>query len=464
MKRSLTDFAGRLRKTGLNVSSAELIDASEMLSHIGLEDRSVFKDGLRSTLIKRERDIPVFDELFDLHFAGRPIAGAAPEETEARALDALAERLEEMPEVGESDISPVTEMIVTGRLGALNRLLHSLNQQLGIDRMEIAPLRGNVFVHRLRRAMNLDQVKAETERLLSEMGDRGLTREQIQAMRDYVGRNLERVENELETLVRAEVAKSRFLALRRIDDEQLARLNLFQLSEEDILAMRPAVDRLARRLKDRLSLRLKWADKGRFDLKNTLRKNIGLGGPLPDLRFRNKKPARPQVLALCDVSRSVRNFSRFMLLFLYTLKEVIPRVKSFIFVGDLAEVTRLFQRHDLNEAVSLAAAGHGLTYPVGTDYGNSLSQFANEHLTEVNSKTTVIMLGDARNNYFEPRTETLEAIAGRARKLIWLNPEPQAFWSVGDSVMDLYCPYCTTVAQCGNLEELSDVIEESLIP
>jgi uncharacterized protein with von Willebrand factor type A (vWA) domain len=226
--------------------------------------------------------------------------------------------------------------------------------------------------------------------------------------------------------------------------------------------MRPVVERLARRLKDRLSLRLKRAKTGRLDLKNTLRRNIGFGGPLPLLRFRNKHPLRPEVVALCDVSNSVRNFSRFMLLFLYTLKEVVARVRSFIFVGDLTEVTDLFARRELNEAVSLAASGHGLTYFFRTDYGNCLTQFAGEHLTGVNSRTTVFVLGDARNNYFHPGTEALKAIADKAARLIWLNPEPYLNWRIGDSVMETYRPYCTMVAECGNLDQLSSVIETSL--
>jgi uncharacterized protein with von Willebrand factor type A (vWA) domain len=312
--------------------------------------------------------------------------------------------------------------------------------------------------------MGLDGVRAETEELASEMEDRLRDPDSARAVRDHMDRNLARLEKEVEDLIEREVAKNRFLGLRRLEDEDLADRNLFRLTERDFLAMRPAVDRLAQRLKDRLSLRLKRAQRGRFDVKTTLRKNIGFGGPLPDLRFKNKKPGRPQVVALCDVSRSVRDFSRFMLLFLYTLKEVIARIRSFIFVGDLSEVTGTFQQHDLNEAVSMAAAGYGLIYRFGTDYGGSLTQFAEEHLTAINSRTTVIILGDARNNHLPPRLEALEAVSGRAKKLIWLNPEPRTFWGTGDSVMDLYAPLCTTVAECGTLNQLSMVIEENIIP
>ncbi len=464
MEAPILDFAGRLRKTGIKVSTAELMDAFETLAHLNLEDKSVFKAAFRATLIKRARDIPVFDELFDLHFFGGPRLGSAPEEREDQPQKELPVHASEPHETRRSDLSPVTEMIMSGRFGALTRLMLDRSQDLALKRMEIPPISGSFFLGRFKRVMELDRVRLETEQILAEMQDRGLDPAEIQAMREYMDRNIDRLEREIENLIQNEVDKSRFLSLRRLMDEDLTDRDLFRLSEEDFLAMRPAVERLARRLKERLSLRLRWADTGRFDIKTTLRKNIGYGGPLPDLRFRNKRPARPQVLALCDVSRSVRDFSRFMLLFLYTLKEVIARIRSFIFVGDLTEVTLLFQQHDLNEAVSLAAAGHGLTYPFGTDYGASLSQFTDQHLSAINSKTTVIILGDARNNNLHPRTEALEAMADRAKKMIWLNPEPRSYWGLGDSVMHLYKPYCTKVTECSTLKQLSTIVEENLIP
>jgi uncharacterized protein with von Willebrand factor type A (vWA) domain len=464
VEQSLTNFVGELRRTGIKVSQAELLDALGALSYPLLETRSLFKDSLRSTLVKRARDIPVFDTLFDLHFAGGLPVGAVPEEKHEEGLQRISDQVAELLSAYQGELSPVTRMIMTGQFGPMVRLLLDRSAGLGLKEMIVPPLRGTFFLNRFRREMELDRVKPETEQLLNEMDERGLDADSIQAIRDFVDQNLVRLEEEVENIVEREMGKSRFLNFRRIDDQELANRNLFRLSEEDVLAMRPAVERLARRLKDRLSLRLKWADKGRFDLKTTLRRNIGFGGPLPELRFRHKNPAKPQVVALCDVSRSVRDFSRFMLIFLFTLNEVIARIRSFIFVGDMVEVTRLFRQNELDEAVSLAASGHGLRYPFGTDYGSSLAWFAEQHLTTVNSRTTLLILGDARNNNLHPRTDALESIAERARKVIWLNPEPRAFWGLGDSIMDVYAPYCTKVTECGTLKQLSIVVEENLIP
>jgi len=462
MRASLIGFADHLRENRIKVSQAELTDASHALARVSLDDRSIFKDTLRATLIKRVRDIPLFDDLFDLHFSADRIPGSQATRHEEQALKDIRLTVEEIRSRSGVTLSPTTEMLLTGRYGALVRLVTDRIQSLGIDRMATAPLRGRFFLNRLRRELNLDGMRTEIGAVLAGAQGSGAGLGEVQAINEYVDRGLARLEDVLASLVQRDIQKSRFQALRRIEDHDITERDLFQLSESELRAMRPAVDRLAKKLKDRLSMRLRHADLGRFDVKTTFRKNIGYGGPLPDLRFRKKKPARPQVVALCDVSRSVRNFSRFMLLFLYTLKAVVSRVRSFIFVGDLTEVTSLFQQYDMNEAISLAAAGCGLRYPVGTDYGASLAQFAEEHLMAVNSKTTVIILGDARTNRLPPRVDALEAIAERARKVIWLNPESTATWTLGDSVMHLYQPLCTGVAECGNLAQLSRVIEDLL--
>jgi uncharacterized protein with von Willebrand factor type A (vWA) domain len=464
MEKALIDFASMLRKAGVKVSQAEVVDSLGILLHLKLEERSVFKDALRSTLIKRAHDIPLFDSLFEFHFSRGPIIGGDAGVSELSGLAEPATSQYEPSEEDQSDLSPVIEMIVTGRLGPLTRFLLEQSRELALKRMAVPPLRGKFFVQQLRRSIALDQAKIDAEDLLERLNDQDKGEGKAEVLRTRVRHVLERLEAELASLVQNEVAKKRFLYLQRIDAEELADRNLFNFTEEEFQAMRPVVDRLARRLKDRLSLRFKHADRGRLDIKATLRRNIGLGGPLPEICLRNKKRSRPQVIALCDVSRSVRDFSRFMLLFLYTLKEVIAKIRSFIFIGNLAEVTLLFQQRDLNEAVSVAAQGYGLTSRFRTDYGWSLAQFVDQHISAVTSKTTVLIMGDARNNNYEPRVEALEALAGRARKIIWLNPEPQSFWNMGDSVINLYEPYCAKVSECGNLKQLSAIIEEQLIP
>ncbi|MBM3300151.1 MAG: VWA domain-containing protein [Deltaproteobacteria bacterium] len=464
MERALTQFVGLLRKTGVQVSQAELLDASEAVCRMDLGERCAFKDALRATLIKRTKDIPVFDALFDNHFSTGSPTGSAPERSEREAIAELTAFLNEMPAYHAPEISRATELILSGRFGEILRLALTGSQSLGLQQMAAAPLRGSFFLHRLRQELGLDRVADELEDLIRRKRDQGVDSERLRIVREYVLRSLGRIDEQLAAMVRQEVSAARLLMMRRIDEEDAVTRDLAFLSDEEVLSMRPVVERLARRLKDRLSMRLKREEAGRLDLKTTLRKNVGLGGPLPYLHFRHKKLSKPLVVALCDVSRSVRNFSRFMLLFLYTLKEVIPSVKSYVFVGDLVEVTTLFQGHEINKAISMAAQGHGLKYPFGTDYGTSFTQFAQEHLSAVNSRTTVVILGDARNNNLPPRLDSLGAIAERARRVIWLNPESRLTWKLGDSVMDLYQPFCAVVEECGNLGQLTRLIEEALFP
>jgi uncharacterized protein with von Willebrand factor type A (vWA) domain len=408
-------------------------------------------------MIKRARDLPLFETLFDLHFAGGPTLNEAAE------TEGVSKKLAEIAAEYPSDFSPETQMLLSGNFGALTRRLLDQSRMLSADLTGIPPLRGNYFIRRLERMMGLDTMRAETEDFLAEMSRHGLDQDSAQEARDYVDLSLGRLSREIEETVEREIAVNRFLSIRRLDEEELAEQSLYGLTDDDWKAMRPAVERLARKLRDRIGMRLKRAGRGRFDIKATMRENIGLGGPLPNLRFRKKKPSRPQITALCDVSRSVRDFSHFMLLFLYALKEVVDRIKSFIFIGDLSETTLLFQQRDVNEAVSMAAAGFGLRYRFRTDYGAALTQFAEEHGAGVNGRTTFIILGDARNNNFAPHTEALASIAQKSKKILWLNPEPRSLWGSGDSCMNLYGPYCEKVIECGSLNQLVRAVDNNML-
>jgi uncharacterized protein with von Willebrand factor type A (vWA) domain len=469
MDKALLEFAGRLRKSGLMVSPAEVLDAGRAAAVVGVADRGVFKAALRASLVKRGRDIPAFNAVFDLFFSRGPkepepkpgTESEPPSGPETPADENAAQLLRELLDVVQPDLSLTTQMILAGRFSQLFQVLASRSGGMGLERLE-NPLQVNFFQRRLRQEMDLGGVRAETDRFFQALKDRGIGEETLDTLEAVVETNLDRLDREMRRLIRRELEQNRYLFLKRLEEEDLTNKNLAQITEGEIARARPVVQRLAQRLKDRLSLRLKRAERGRFDLKNTLRRNVGLGGPLPYLEFRHRKPAKPQVVALCDVSNSVRNFSRFMLLFLYTLKEVISRVRSFIFIGDLAEVTGLFQRHEINEAVSLAAQGRGLTWIFRTDYGGAFSQFAQEFIDAVGPRTTVLILGDGRNNFFDPKPWALAEMAGRARKVIWLNPEPRPNWRIGDSAIEHYQPYCQMMAECGNLGQLAHILEENL--
>jgi hypothetical protein len=217
---------------------------------------------------------------------------------------------------------------------------------------------------------------------------------------------------------------------------------------------------MIKRLKDRHSRRQKAARRGHLDFKKTLRQSLTYGGLPFDTRWKSKKIDRPEVIAICDVSRSVSNVVRFLLLILYSLNEFIPRIRSFIFCSNLVEVSNLFERYSLQEALARLRSGTDLPILMNrTDYGVSFLDFRDQYSGCLTKRATVIIMGDARNNYWNPRTEVLRVISERCKRLIWLNPETPSLWGSGDSEMKTYLPYCNVARECSTLGHLEKVVE-----
>jgi uncharacterized protein with von Willebrand factor type A (vWA) domain len=195
--------------------------------------------------------------------------------------------------------------------------------------------------------------------------------------------------------------------------------------------------------------------RGQLNLPKTLRHNMAYDGAIFDLRWKSKKIDRPKVFAICDVSGSVASYARFMLMFLYSLEEVMPKVRAFAFSSDLGEVTDLFEQNSLDDAIAKALRDYS---GGSTDYGQAFDDFKRICLDEIDNRTTVIILGDARNNYGNPKTEVLKEIYDRSKRLIWLNPEPRNTWGVGDSEMRRYLAYCHQAEECNSLMHLERIV------
>ena len=174
--------------------------------------------------------------------------------------------------------------------------------------------------------------------------------------------------------------------------------------------------------------------------------------------WRQVRKEKPQILAVCDVSGSVAAYAKFLLLFLYSLQDVLPKVRSFAFSSHLGEVSDFFDEHPVEKAIELV----NWKYGGATDYGNSLIDFAKLALDDINSNTTVIILGDARNNNGDPRLDILQGIYQRSRQVIWLNPESRRAWGTGDSEMLRYLSACHFSAECNNLKQLERIVDQLL--
>src|SRR5262249_2847612 len=231
------------------------------------------------------------------------------------------------------------------------------------------------------------------------------------------------------------------------------------MSEEELMRLREEVTRLAKRLKQLASLRPRVGRRGRLDARRTLRRALGAGGGPVSLVHKRRRIQKPRRGGVCGISDSVRHVSRFMLQFAFTLQELFSKVRSFVFVSDLGECTELFKQHEIQRAVDLAYSGGVVNVYANSNFGRAFKMFEARYLDAVTPKTTVIVIGDARNNYNRPEAWALSAIKEKARRVLWLNPEPPGSWAFGDSAMRDYEPFCDRVETVGNLAQLAKVVD-----
>jgi uncharacterized protein with von Willebrand factor type A (vWA) domain len=246
--------------------------------------------------------------------------------------------------------------------------------------------------------------------------------------------------------------------LEEIDFNNLRYDSSMDLIEE----MRVRIAKLAHKLASRISRREKAARAGKVSIGRTIRKSLQTGGVPLVLAFRQRKLAKPELVLLCDVSGSVAVFSEFMLQLVYALQDRFTKVRTFAFVDRIDEITSYFKEDTVAEAIRRARSSTRVSWGGYSDYGSSFIGFVDRYLEAVTSKTTVIVLGDARNNNNPPRVESLSRIRERAKKLLWLNPEPVELWDTGDSIMGIYAHVCDQVFECRNLRQLEHVVEKIL--
>jgi uncharacterized protein len=460
MDQHILEFIRLLRRAEIPVTTGETLDALRASSQISLGDRSVFRDGLRTTLVKRVEQHEEFDRLFGLHFSHleeTPASGEAQAEEGMPGFVPIPE-LDRVREQMGSAFSSLSTALMGGQGMALERMAREAAAAAHVSEIQF-PLQVGSYARRLGERFDWERVEREMAEALETLAQQGTSPEQIQRVAERLRSNRETFQQLLRRLVRREVAKgSRRLRDRMVQDSLLGK-SFSALTDHEIEEMRAAVSRLVQRLRTKIVLLERRRRRGRLDVRRTLRRNLQNGGVPMELVFRIKRRKKAQVMALCDVSSSVWNASRFMLNLLYAVQDQFDRVRSFVFVSDLGEVTPLFSRHETNEAIRRALREAGIRYHSYSDYGDVLLQFHEEHLQEVNTRTLVVIIGDGRNNYLPTRSWVLDAIRDRAKKVIWLNPEPRSLWSSGDSAMYEYSPHCTMVEECRNLRQLASFID-----
>jgi uncharacterized protein with von Willebrand factor type A (vWA) domain len=470
LETSLLEFFHRLRDARVPVSMVEVLDAFDCLRHVELADRAQFRAALAATLIKRAEDRSTFDVLFDVCF---PPTRAEPERPATAAPGGLTGgNGEPAAQAGQSAApggQPSTDL--------LEALLDALRQDdeaamaalagLAVDRyggME-AELEGTerYFMYRIMRQLELyrllqmamaerpagDATSAET------LGTR-LERERLQRRLEEFRRMLaERVRHRLAARTGAGGAAELYRE-RQLDDVDFLGASTTQLDE-----LRQAVRPLARKLAARVAAKRRRRRRGRLDVRRTVRRSLQYGGVPVEPAFRARHATRPDLFVLADVSGSVVEFAEFTLSLLYAMSRELGRLRSFAFVDGIDELTGLLAQSERGLDLRATFARAEVVADDGhSHYGQVLERFTERYAAEVDSRSTLIVMGDARANYRDPGVEALRRLRARARRVYWLNPEPRRQWDTTDSVMGLFAPHCDRVFEVANLRQLADCVYE----
>jgi uncharacterized protein with von Willebrand factor type A (vWA) domain len=478
MEQRMVDFVAGLRAAGVRVSIAESGDAFRAVEQVGVLDRDTFRAALRTALVKEARDLSTFDQLFRLYFGsgGPPLTNPQEELTpEQRAMLAAALRaLLSQMQPGEPSSGGRQSQGESSQLDQLMQLLRQLlsgqspsqeelqqaGQQVGLP-MASRPAQQEWMTRRMLRAMGWQALQELLDQLWEELARAGMSREAIQQLQEMVHANQEALAEQVAQYAGMSIARRLTEQPPPQPDSDLMQRPFRSLSEAEADELRDQVRRLAARLRSRAALRQKRANSGILDAKRTLRTNLRYGGVPMELRHRHRH-LKPKLALICDVSTSVRHCAEFMLRLIYELQDQVARARSFAFIGDIEEISADFTTYQPDIAVERVLRrlppGH-----YNTDLGYSLNSFCDDYLDAVDHRTTVIFLGDGRNNFNDPRLDLVDLIKRRARRVIWLNPEAPQLWGTGDSDALDYLPLCDAAYEVGNLAQLTEAVDRLLI-
>jgi uncharacterized protein with von Willebrand factor type A (vWA) domain len=437
----LLGFCEELRSEGVAVGTSEILDAFAALEQVPWSSREDFREALAATIAKSQEDRRLFELLFERWFFRT---------AEAAAIERGIEESDRRHEGGERlDIeqlrAQVREAIVAGDDGEMRDLARLAIAAFG-RQGEGSGVVG-VDVQRIRRTLGLSTgAQQGAEDGAAELAP--IDREQLSRFERHLRRELER-----ELIERTStLPPSRPLA-------ELDRA-LPTSPTQDLAAVHRAVSQMKRRLAT-LGHEQRGRRKGRtVDVRRTMRASLETGGVPLRLRHRPKRPRRPEIYVLCDVSTSVTSASVFFLSVLHALHDSFRKLRSFVFIERISEVTQVFEHERDFRTIAQRISSEGGVADVSgyTDYGRVWLEFLGKISDDLDPRSTVIVLGDARTNGREPHAEVFAQIAERAGRLFWLNPEPKLYWNYGDSVMAAYERHCDGAFECWTTRHLENFV------
>lgn len=454
MESRILQLIAALRASGVRVSLAESAEAFSAVDLMGIQEREAFRLSLRATLIKDVRDIPTFDKLFPLFFgSGQPpmMGGNPTDDLSPEEIQMLAEALRQFKESLRQNMERLMngEPLTKSELEALGQLV-GLNQAGDLNYQ-------NWMAQRMMRAMAFPEIQKAMRELMEQLQEMGMNRERIEQIRNMVQQNMQGMQNQIEQFAGQRIAENLSEKPHGENIDNLMNRPFQALSDADKKILQREVKRLAAALRTRIALRQKRMKSGQMDPKATIRTNLKYHGVPMEIKHRDKV-RKPKIVVICDVSTSMRFCSELMLSFLFALQGQVRKTHAFAFIDHLESISEDFNGANADEAIQSVLwrmpSGH-----YNTDLGWALDNFNSEYMDTLNSGTTLIIVGDGRNNYNDPRIDIFSTMTRRATRTIWLNPEPPAMWH-GDSDMAKYAPLCSNILKVGNLRELAQAVDE----
>ena len=469
----LNGFIVELREAGLPVSLTENLDAVEAVKHIPIDERETFKYALAATLVKNHAHWRAFETVFEVYFSLR---GAEYELQDGEWSDDNPEL--EMHEEGQSGQMPgqgggqeglTQEQLAEMLFQALAKM--DQNMMRAVARQSVQrfagmepgrPVGGTYYLYRTLRNLDLEGV---LERLIDQHkqneNDADVLEQRLR--KDEYEHRIDQLKKEIEAEIRRRLVADRGVeamakTLRKPLPEDV---DFMHASREEMVSLRRAIWSLTRKLAVRLARKRRHGRKGPLDFRRTVRHSLSYGGVPAEPKFKYPKPSKPEIMVIADISGSVAAFARFTLHLVYALNNQFSKVRSFVFIDGLDEVTDYFEGvDDIAQAIHRVNTEADVIWVDGhSDYGHAFEVFNERYGKDVGPKTTVMILGDARNNYHASQSWVIKEIEDKARKVFWLNPEPISYWDTGDSIVSEYSDHCNGIFEVRNLKQLEAFVE-----
>ena len=473
----MSGFIAELRKAGLPVSLTENLDAMEAVKEIPIEDRQAFKYALAATLVKSNSHWRAFETIFEVYFSLRGPEHQIPSEmTDAEAE--LWREEQEMQQQGDGaagsgggmdSLTPeeIAQMLMQALMNGDQAMMRALARQ-SVQRfagMEPGrPVGGTYYLYRTLRNLDLDNMLDKLMEANREQAAQDLTKLEERLEKDEFESRIEQFKQEVEAEIRRRLvadrgAEAMAKTLRKPLPEDV---EFMHANKEEMQSLKKALQPLTRKLAAKLARKRRHGRRGPLDFRATVRSSLSYGGVPADPKFKYPRPSKPELMVVADISGSVAAFARFTLMLVYAIQGQFSKVRSFVFIDGIDEVTDYFKSNvDISDAIHRVNTEADVVWVDGhSDYGHAFEVFWERYGKDINPKTTILLLGDARNNYHASSAWVIKEMQKRGRHVYWLNPEPRSYWNTGDSIVGEYGNFTDGVYECRNLRQLEAFVEK----